>query len=119
MSAIKSPAGAAVAFQVGPPEEPGLRPRYRFLVEMLSCEEGSASLAQILDTWSQHELPAEQWWEGVHQAVWAEGKRCRQSHPELGYTQLDILVRESTAHRLAPWAESFLEDRGLGCSSVK
>ena len=56
---------------------------------------------------------------GVHQPMRAERKRWRQSHPLLGYTQLDILVRESTAHRLVPGAESFLEDRGLSCSSVK
>ena len=91
---------------------------------MLSCEEGVEPLRQILDVWSKREwskrdLPAEEWWQGVHGELQGSGERWRQFRPSAGFGHLDILVPQSTVHRLAPGAWEFLEERGLSCSSVQ
>ena len=55
--------------QVGPPEQAGLPPRYRFPLDLLSSEEGLDQLQWVLEQWSEKDCDIEEWWEGVHQLV--------------------------------------------------
>ena len=68
-----------VVVQTDPREEPGLPPRYRFPVDMLSCEEGSQAISPVLEDIQDSELQMEQWWEGAHVAVRLAGEKCRLS----------------------------------------
>ena len=104
----------AVVVQTGPREELGLQPRYRFPVDMLSCEEGSRAISLVLEEIQVSELQVEEWWEAAHMAVRLAGEKWRQSRPQVGRTHLDILVRESTIHRLASGAAEFLEEEKEG-----
>ena len=76
-----------------PPEEPGLPPRYRFPVDMLSCDEGIQALLAVLEGMQRSDLHVEQWREATHRAMRSVGERWRQWRPQVGRTHLDVLVR--------------------------
>ena len=78
-----------------------------------------AGLEGVADSRHQSYLPADEWCSGVHKAVRAEGGRWRLLRPQTGCTHLDVLVRESTVHRLAAAATEFVEERGLIYGPVK
>ena len=100
----------AVVAQLGPVEDHGDRPRFRFPLELL---EDPAALAALQEKLQAVVCPySEAWWDSVRVLLREEAVGRRREHLAVGFTQLQALVRESTPVRLAPGANEFLQDLG-------
>ena len=111
MYTVATPADhKAVVAQLGPEEDHGDRPRFRFLLELL---EDPAALAALQEKLQAIACPdSEARWDSVRVLLRDEAVSWRREHPAVGLTQLQALVRESTPVRLAPGAGEFLQDLG-------
>ena len=108
----------AVVLQLGPQEEPGGAPRFRFPLEILESPDAAAALREVLEAHSHVPGPIESWWDGVRSLLREFAGRWRRENPSSGFTELQALVRESTPLRLAPGAWEFLQDLGYEETSV-
>ena len=108
----------AVVLQLGPQEEPGGAPRFRFPLEILESPDAAATLREVLEAHSQVPGPIESWWDGVRSLLREFAGRWRRENPSSGFTELQALVRESTPLRLAPGAWEFLRDLGYEETSI-
>ena len=100
----------AVVAQLGPVEDHGDRPRFRFPLELLEDPAALAALQEKLQAVACSDSQA--WWDSVRVLLREEAVSWRREHPAVGFTQLQALVRESTPVRLAPGASEFLQDLG-------
>ena len=105
--------------QTGLVQGPEGPPRFRFPSDMLEDEGGEEQLESELLRLNEQDQSVEDWWEGAWDSMQRLGEAWRRSHPSQGYTELDVLVRESTMCRLAPGGWEFLEVRGFRYTTDK